>query len=149
MKIKTLLALCAIFATIVAVGCSNSGRTTAPDNSIASLNMPNGVDNNRFEQAASLAEVQGPESGDDVLVGTYDRDALGCASLQISKNLYVELQFATTQPLHLENGAVLEVVGIYNLTPGGRCQLSGVFNVYKMTVLGYRSHKESVNGVIR
>jgi hypothetical protein len=148
MKTKILLIFMVITAALIAFGCSNRGPISAPADNTESLKIPNGIDYNRFEQESVMLDSKGPEPAYEILAGTYEEDHLGCTSLHINKDIYVELHFVTSQPSNLTNGTVLEVRGNYNSVPGGRCQLSRVFNVYEIIFVGNKTHKKDLDNNI-
>ena len=88
MSMKSILALGAIAILIIAVGCSNGGRTTAPGNNIESLNLPNGNDVNRFNSPATVSEVI-TDSRNNSFLGINHIESLNCRSLEIDKNTRV------------------------------------------------------------
>jgi hypothetical protein len=133
MRTKLILALGAIAILIIAVGCSNGGRTTAPGNNIESLNLPNGNDVNRFNGPATVPEVLSDGSNGSFL-GTYQMESLNCRSLQIDNKTRVELQFNVEPSVPLINGMVIRVWGGMIEGPGTRCHYSKyiVVNSYKI-----------------
>jgi hypothetical protein len=124
MKSKSLLALSAIviLITVIAVGCSNSGRTTAPANTIESLNLPGSSDVNRFDNAQATPTAQ-ENVGGVYVEGVYNIDRSNCETLKYGKNMISELIFTHTSPLRLRNGMIVRIIGRISTTPGGHCQL--------------------------
>jgi hypothetical protein len=145
-KIKILLASFAILAAVFVIGCSNGGQTTAPQNSISSLNIHNDVNSNRFEPATTIAGPEGPEPPYEHIIGTYQCDQSGCNSLFVKKGIYLELHFEISPPPNLRNGMPVMVQGVLSSVPSDRCQLWGVFDVQEIDILGERTHGEENNG---
>jgi hypothetical protein len=134
MKAKSLLVIGAILALVIAVGCSNTSRTTAPVNTTESFNMPNSGDINRFDNDQSTPVIQGNNPDWSTLTGVFNRDKNGCISLRVEKETYIELAFVRSVPADTPNGAKVKVKGYYNMLPGGHCQLQKSFSVTDLSL---------------
>jgi hypothetical protein len=130
MKSNLVLVIGAIMALIIAVGCSNDSRTTAPAGVDNSFNLPNGDSVNRFSDELALSRPQ-PIGGDPVIskIGFYHITARGCQSIQIKNDSeiqpeeYIELTFNTPERLDIESGSLVLVKGEYHRYPGNFCML--------------------------
>ncbi|HBC47483.1 MAG TPA: hypothetical protein DEO84_09485 [candidate division Zixibacteria bacterium] len=146
MSMKSILALGAIAILIIAVGCSNGGRTTAPGNNVESLNLPNGNDVNRFDGPATVSEAI-TDNLNNSFVGTYHIESLNCRSLEIDKYTRVELQFQVEPNTPLVNGMVLRVWGSLIQGPGTRCSYSKYLVVNSYKVLSTPIHTGAPNAI--
>jgi hypothetical protein len=132
MRGKSILALGAFLVLIIAIGCSNGGRTTTPGNTVESLNLPNNQDINRFEPVSNTPVVAANKIS---VNGTYYIDHAGCSKLQIFKGDLIELDMGHVSSKPLKSGTVVMVYGQIGTGPGTRCNLQKAFIVDELKVL--------------
>jgi hypothetical protein len=136
MKAKGLLTAGAILLMVIAIGCSNGSRTTAPVNSTDIFTLPNGTDISRIENGgSSVPTIESTKPTWVAVRGIYSFDQFGCVSLQLNKYDYIELSFIVNSPIDIANGTPVEIRGNYSLIPGTRCQLPKRFIVTSITAL--------------
>jgi len=141
MKSKGLIAVGAILLMVIAVGCS-SNKTTAPANTNG-LTLSSDANNNRFDTTdPTIPVVMDLKPTWITLRGTYLTDG-SCVCLQLSKEQYLELDVNTNVPGGIPSGSMVQVIGRYGTTPGSRCQLSQVFRVASIQIMG-SDHTEPV-----
>jgi hypothetical protein len=136
MKSKSLLALSAIMILIavIAIGCSNSGRTTAPASNTESLNLPGSSDVNRFDTTPTTPTIQ-ESMGGLYIVGMYNIDRSNCQTIKYGKDMIAELQFLHESSIPLRNGMIVSILGRLSTLPGAHCQLSTVIIVDDIRVI--------------
>jgi hypothetical protein len=147
MNSKTLLVIGAILALVMAIGCSNNSRTTAPAGVDNTLTLPNDDAASRFNSEQTQG-VPDPSSLPIITkVGIYNRTERGCQTLRIvngadlADDEYIELTFSPETPKDLEIGSLLLVKGNYHQYPGGYCMLPTSIEVQSVYVLS-ASHSD-------
>ena len=126
MKTRILIVMAAMFAMIMAVGCSDDQRV-ANTGSLSDLAVPE----SNITTPGSDLEIAGNHNNPGVvaLMGHYYEYDGVCPFLFVDNVQVVELRFPMLPPDFVEVGAELEVSGHYAINQYSKCEIGPMFNV--------------------
>jgi hypothetical protein len=145
MKSRILLASGAILICLIAIGCANNDRSTAPANSMSTLNLPGDEGFNRIDFPGS-GPVTNRRPPWIALRGQYFRDEIDCETIVVKSDEHIELLMQAEVPANPENFDRIEVRGVYSTDPGYVCGLPNMFVVYELNVLP-ENHADPVGDI--